>query len=217
MKRFENQLPEINFNMKTRQVSFLLLSPVLALAMATATFTATGCGGTRSEIGGGGGDGGGGTTEVDASSDLDSSVIPGKNLTDAGPGVLEQHEMIVDGITCTGVTEKITSQTAPDGHTWTVDIAGTCGSLGLVSVLVVSKDDLAYPQSCSASSSVRLSVGSEAGDAELLAYATDVAGGGCEILSGPEGAKSSSPQLTAIVSSASGKIHSLRYQVPGGL
>jgi len=205
--------------METRRISLLLLSPVLAAAMAVGTFTATGCGGAQSETGsrGGAATEPDASTGLDASAGLDSSVGPGETVTDAGSHVLTPHEMIVDGITCTAVTEKITAQTAPDGHTWTVDIAGSCGALGAVSVLVTSKDDLAYPQSCNESSSVRLSVGSEAGDAELLAYATDVAGGACTILSGPEGAKSSSPQLTAIVSSGSGKTHSLRYQVPGGL
>jgi hypothetical protein len=120
--------------------------------------------------------------------------------------------MTVDGITCTGVTQTVTKATAPDGKTWTLDLVGTCGALGLVDVFARSKDDVAYPQSCGAATAIQMSVGSE-GDAGFLAYDTSYPGGTCAIASGPSTAnQSTAVKLTGTIADATGtSTHTLAY------
>lgn len=120
--------------------------------------------------------------------------------------------MTVDGIPCTGVKESVTKATAPDGKSWTLDVAGTCGALGLVDVFVASKDDVAYPQSCGVGTHIQMSVGGE-GDAGFLAYDSGNAGGACAVASGPSTANQATGiKLTGTVANIPGTTkHTLTY------
>lgn len=109
--------------------------------------------------------------------------------------------MTVDFVSCTGITASVTKATAPDGKTWTLDLKGTCGALGLVDVFVVSKDDIAYPQSCGTGTGIQMSVGGE-GDAGFLAYDSRY-GGSCSVASGPSTANQATGiKLTGTVGNA---------------
>jgi hypothetical protein len=120
--------------------------------------------------------------------------------------------MKVDGTACTDVTAKVTTQTAPDGKTWTIEAKGTCGALAVVDIFVASKDSAAYPQTCGADTRVQMSVGAE-GDAGALAYGTDASGGSCSITTGPSAADQTTPaKLTATVSNGAGKTHTLEFE-----
>lgn len=126
-----------------------------------------------------------------------------------GPG------MIVDGIPCTEVTVDLTTKAPADGHTWHLDLKGTCGALGVVDAFIRGKDNAAYPQSCSTEAAfVRASIGTE-GDAGWLAYDSSARRGSCSITSGPSVANQAAPiAITAVVENESGETHTLSYQSP---
>ena len=205
--------------MKLRPLVLLLLSPALAVSMSASSL---GLGGCRAiTLNGPDGEG------VDGSSPPDSSVYLDATTADSGPDPIDSgpdeqvdaqadaqqgsSTMVVDGIACTGVTSTLTPQTAPDGKTWTLDVAGSCGALGLVDVYVVSKDDFAYPQTCAPRTFIQMSVGGE-GDAGWLAYWTENVGSSCTITDGPKAAdQSAGVDLTAVISNGTGTKHTLQY------
>jgi hypothetical protein len=193
--------------MRTRHFFFLVLTPALPLLGAS---FGLGCGNVVTLQGyddGGPGGGGDATINPDGTADIDGEV-----LTEAGPDVFAPALMTVDGIPCTSVTEHLTTLTAPDGKTWTLNLHGICGSLGPVDVFVASKDDIAYPQGCGASTRVQMFVPSE-GDSGSSEYTTDLPPSSCNISSGPSTAEEGAAvNLTAKVANSAAQTHLLNYQ-----
>ena len=92
-----------------------------------------------------------------------------------------------------------------------LDLDGSCGALGAVSVFATGKDHLAYPQQCGTQGAIQMSVGGE-GDAGWLAYATFNPGGSCTVGSGPTTGNLGQPvSLSGTVANGSGKTHTLSY------
>jgi hypothetical protein len=109
---------------------------------------------------------------------------------DAGGGdggdLNKTGSLTVDGFKCSLTSSVRQVQTAPDGHTWTLDMEATCPvlALGQVSVFVTGKDNTVYPYDCAGSGGMQLSVSGE-GDAGFLAYSGANAGGSCTVNDGP--------------------------------
>lgn len=110
---------------------------------------------------------------------VDANTSDGNDLNVTG-------SLTVDGQKCSLTAASRQTQSAPDGHTWTLELDATCpvGSLGQVQVFVTGKDNVIYPYGCDSSAIMQLSVGGE-GDGGFLAYSGGLAGGSCNVEDGP--------------------------------
>ncbi len=113
----------------------------------------------------------------------------GRDCAGANDGGLS---LAVDGIQCIGVSATITTKTPPDERIWRAEVMATCGALGTVALVVTSKDDVPYPQSCVAGTRVQASVSAD-GDAGFRAYEANDTRGSCTIASGPSTAAHGPP------------------------
>lgn len=119
--------------------------------------------------------------------------------------------MVVDGITCTGVTTFIQTMYPPDGHVWNLGLHGTCDTLGNVDANVNGRDNAPYPPSCDGRTFMRVSMGAE-GDAGTLAYDASDSLGSCTVSSGPSLSNLLTPiSFDATVEGMSGGTHTLSF------
>jgi hypothetical protein len=138
------------------------------------------------------------------------------NANDAGPppgdasGDLNATgSLYVDNQKCSLTSASRMTQSAPDGHTWTLNIGATCpGGLGAVSLYVVGTDTLIYPYGC-ATAGMQLSVGGE-GDGGFLAYDGKNAGSSCMVNDGPTASdEPNKVRGTGTLSNGAGKSHTV--------
>jgi hypothetical protein len=161
------------------------------------------------------------TTQLECPNDAPTiGVDAGPPGLDAGGGdggdLNTTGSLTIDGFKCSLTSSTRQVQSAPDGHTWTLDMEATCPvlSLGQVSVFVTGKDDVTYPYDCTATAGLQLSVGGE-GDAGFLAYSGANAGGSCLVNDGPIASfEPNKIRATGTLSNGGGKTHSVDVVEP---
>ncbi len=147
-------------------------------------------------------DAGGGVPDASTTTH-DSSVAKCDGC--AGSGAPSEG-MTVGGVTCTGVTASVETQSAPDGKTWILEARGMCGAYGTVEIFMPGKDDRAYPFSCGAGANVQLSVGADDGG-----FGYDSFDGSCTVYTGPSSANQTTGVRVAGVVSKNGGSSTLSF------
>ncbi len=118
--------------------------------------------------------------------------------------------LTVDSQKCSLTASSRQTQSAPDGHTWTLSVEATCPTLALghVTLFVTGTDTVIYPYGC-ATANMQLSVGGE-GDAGFLAYDGQSVGGSCNVNDGPTASdEPNKVRGTGTLSNGAGKSHSV--------
>lgn len=139
---------------------------------------------------------------------LDGGPLP-KDASGSDGGDLNlTGSLMVDGQMCYLTSSSRQTQSAPDGHTWTLSIEATCPTtaLGHASLFMSGTDSVIYPYGCSPGN-MQLSVGGE-GDAGFLAYDGTNAGASCNVKDGPTASdEPNKVRATGTLANAAGKSH----------